>query len=77
MARAFCCENEIDGYEFFYTSFDQDFSDSFGGADSSADTGLAATCSKAMADFSKGKVRIFKDAGSKFIIPTLHNLQNR
>lgn len=67
MARAFCEENEEDGYKYFYTIFDQDFSDAFGGADPSADTEIAAACSKAMAEFVNGEVRVFNDAGGKFL----------
>ena len=70
MARAFCEENEEDGYKYFYSIFDQDFSDAFGGADPSADTEIAIACSKAMAEFVTGEVRVFNDAGGK-ALPSL------
>lgn len=65
MAKAFCDENEEDGYKYFYSIFDQDFSDAFGGADPSADTEIARACSKALAEFVTGEVRVFNDAGGK------------
>lgn len=67
MAKAFCDANEEDGYKYFYSIFDQDFSDAFGGADPSADTDIARACSEAMADFVTGEVRVFNDAGGKFL----------
>lgn len=66
MAKAFCEENEEEGYKYFYSIFDQDFSDAFGGADPSADTEIARACSKALAEFVTGEVRVFNDAGGKF-----------
>lgn len=71
MARTFCDENEEDGYKYFYSIFDQDFSDAFGGADPSADTEIAKACSKAFAEFATGEVRVFNDAGGKFLVPFL------
>lgn len=68
MARTFCDQNEEDGYKYFYSIFDQDFSDAFGGADPSADTEIAKACSEAFADFATGEVRIFNDAGGKFLV---------
>lgn len=67
MAKAFCDENEEDGYKYFYSIFDQDFSDAFGGADPSADTEIAKACSKALAKFVSGEVRVFNDAGGKIL----------
>lgn len=67
MAKTFCDENEEEGYKYFYTIFDRDFSDAFGGADPSADTEIAAACSKALAKFVTGEVRIFNAAGGKFL----------
>lgn len=64
MARAFCEENEEDGYKWFYTIFDQDFSDEFGGANP-GDTEVAKACSEAFAEFAKGETRVFNDAGGE------------
>lgn len=44
-------------------------SDAFGGADPSADTQIARACSTAaLAEFVTGEVRVFNDAGGKFLI---------
>ena len=69
MARAFCEENEEDGYKWFYTIFDQSFSDDFGGADPSADTDVARACSEAFAEFAQGETRVFNDAGGELSLP--------
>lgn len=65
MAKAFCEQNEEDGYKYFYSIFDQDFSDAFGGADPSADTEIARASSKALAGFVTGEVRVYNDAGGR------------
>lgn len=68
MARHFCDQHEEDGYKYFYSIFDQNFSDAFGGADPSADIEIAKACSEAFAKFATGEVRIFNDAGGKFLV---------
>lgn len=68
MARAFCDTNEEDGYKWFYTIFDGDFSEAFGGADPSADADVAKACSQAFAQFATGETRVFNDVGGKWLI---------
>lgn len=65
MARTFSEENEEDGYRFFYSIFDDEFTEAFGGTDPSADTDIARACSQAMGEFAQGEVRVFNHAGGE------------
>ncbi len=66
MARAFCEANEEDGYKWYFTIFNNDFSEAFGGANPS-DTDVARPCSEAFAKFAQGENRVFNDAGVKLV----------
>ena len=49
MAKAFCDANKEEGYKHFYYIFNDAFSRTFGGADSSAGTEIAKACNQAVA----------------------------
>ena len=65
MAKAFCDENDEEGYKYFYYIFDEAFSQAFGGADPSSQTDIAKACSVAMADYAEGETRVFNDEGGE------------
>ena len=62
MAKAFCEANEDDGYKWYFTIFDNDFSAAFGGADPT-DTDVARACSEAFGKFAQEETRVSNDAG--------------
>lgn len=69
MAQAFCDENEEEGFYYFWTIFDEAFTQEFGGARPADDVEVAKACSHAMAQFASGVTRVFNHKNGNLNLP--------